>query len=70
MTGTELLARVRTMHPQVVRMVLSGYTGLESLTDAINQGEIFKFLTKPWEEAELLEAIRAAFRHYGETSRE
>ncbi len=64
MTGTELLERVRSMHPQTVRMVLSGYTGLESLTEAINRGEIFKFLTKPWDEMELIDTLRAAFRQY------
>ncbi len=69
MSGTELLARARVMHPKAVRMVLSGYTGLESLTDAINRGEIFRFLTKPWEEVDLLDAIREAFRHYGESLR-
>jgi diguanylate cyclase (GGDEF)-like protein len=68
MTGIELLAQVRSMHPHVVRMILSGYTGLDSLTEAINRGEIFRFLTKPWEERDLLEAIRAAFRHYAENS--
>lgn len=38
-----------------------------SLTDAINRGEIDKFLTKPWEDAELIHAVREAFRHYVET---
>ena len=66
-SGTELLARARTMHPRTVRMVLSGYTGLDSLTAAINRGEIFKFLTKPWDDAELLQTVRDAFRHYSET---
>ena len=66
MSGTELLARVRTMHPQVVRMVLSGHTGLDLLTDAINRGEIYKFIAKPWNDAELIETIRDAFRHFGE----
>jgi response regulator RpfG family c-di-GMP phosphodiesterase len=67
MSGTELLARARTMHPKAVRMVLSGYTGVDSLTDAINRGEIYRFLTKPWDETELLNTVREAFRHYGET---
>lgn len=67
MSGTEFLARVRTMHPKAIRMVLSGYTGLESLTDAINRGEISRFLTKPWNEDELLEAVREAFRRYAES---
>lgn len=65
MSGTELLAKVRTMHPKAVRVILSGYTGLDSLTEAINRGEIYKFITKPCDEAEFLETIRQAFRHYG-----
>jgi len=69
MTGTEFLARARIMHPDAVRVVLSGYTGLDAVTEAINRGEIFKFLTKPWDDAELLEAIREAFRHYGGAAR-
>lgn len=64
MSGSELLARVRTIHPKTVRMVLSGHTGLDSLTEAINQGEIYKYITKPWDDAKLLETIREAFRHY------
>lgn len=67
MSGTEFLARARSMHPRAVRMVLSGYTGLESVTEAINRGEVFKFLTKPWEEKELLDAVREAFRYYTES---
>ena len=64
-SGTELLARARSMHPKTVRMVLSGYTALDSLTEAINRGEIFKFLAKPWDDAELIQTVRDAFRHYG-----
>lgn len=64
MTGTELLAKARTMHPNAIRMVLSGYTGLDSLTDAINEGEIFKFLFKPWDDDELRRTIRDAFRQH------
>ncbi len=64
MSGTELLARARIMHPLAVRLVLSGYTGIDSLTDAINRGEIYKFLTKPWDDVELLGVVREAFRHY------
>ena len=64
MSGTELLARIRTMHPDTVRMVLSGYTAVDSLTEAINRGEIYRFLTKPWQETELIETVRESFRHY------
>jgi len=61
MSGTEFLSRVKQMYPNVVRMVLSGYTDLQSVTDAVNRGSIFKFLTKPWIEEELTEAVREAF---------
>ena len=64
MSGTEFLARVRQMHPSVVRMVLSGYTDLQSVTEAINRGAIFKFLSKPWEDKELSAAIEDAFSEY------
>lgn len=68
MSGTELLARARSMHPKTVRMVLSGYTALDSLTEAINRGEIYKLLTKPWDDAEMIHTVRDAFRHYGEST--
>jgi hypothetical protein len=47
MNGTEFLRRVRDSHTATVRLALSGYTDLESITDAINRGAIYKFLTKP-----------------------
>jgi len=46
-----------------VRIVLSGYTELSSITDAINEGAIYKFLTKPWDDALLRTQIQEAFRH-------
>jgi PAS domain S-box-containing protein len=61
MSGTEFLSRVKQMYPRAVRMVLSGYTDLQSVTDAVNRGSIFKFLTKPWVEEELTAAVRDAF---------
>ena len=64
MSGTEFLARVKQMYPNAVRMVLSGYTDLQSVTDAVNRGAIFKFLTKPWIDEELDEAVRDAFAEF------
>jgi response regulator RpfG family c-di-GMP phosphodiesterase len=63
-TGVEFLRRVKTLYPGSVRMVLSGYTDLESLTDAINQGSIYRFLTKPWDDSLLRAQIAEAFRRY------
>jgi diguanylate cyclase (GGDEF)-like protein/PAS domain S-box-containing protein len=69
MTGIEFLSKVKVMYPDIVRMVLSGYTEVSTMSDAINRGAIYKFLTKPWEEKPLREAIQEAFvRH--ETQRD
>ncbi|MGJ7916998.1 EAL domain-containing protein [Massilia sp. LXY-6] len=64
MSGTEFLSRVKQMYPNAVRMVLSGYTDLQSVTDAVNRGAIFKFLTKPWVDEELTGAVRDAFAKF------
>ncbi|HET6435093.1 MAG TPA: EAL domain-containing protein [Xanthomonadaceae bacterium] len=62
MNGTEFLTRVRDLYPDTIRMVLSGYTDLATITEAINRGAIYRFLTKPWNDDELREHIRDAFR--------
>jgi len=66
MSGTEFLGRVKMLYPATVRMVLSGYTDLATVTDAINRGAIYRFLTKPWNDDELREHIRQAFRTHQE----
>lgn len=63
MTGVEFLRQVKMAYPDTVRMVLSGYTELQSITDAINEGAIYKFLTKPWDDEQLRANIAEAFRH-------
>ena len=65
MTGTELLHVVKNLYPDTMRMVLSGYTELQSVTDAVNEGAIYKFLTKPWDDERLREHIADAFRRKG-----
>lgn len=62
MTGVEFLRRAKALYPDTVRIVLSGYTELQSITDAINEGAIYKFLTKPWEDDLLRANIDEAFR--------
>ena len=63
MTGVEFLRRAKALYPDTVRIVLSGYTELQSITDAINEGAIYKFLTKPWDDAHLVGHIAEAFNH-------
>lgn len=69
MSGTEFLSRARELYPDTIRIVLSGYTDLESISDAINRGAIYKFLTKPWDDDLLRDNIREAFRHYDTAQR-
>ncbi|MHC5349884.1 EAL domain-containing protein [Metapseudomonas furukawaii] len=68
MNGTEFLSRVKDLYPDTVRIVLSGYTDLKSVTDAINQGAIYKFLTKPWDDEQLRTVIAQAFVHHSMVS--
>lgn len=72
MTGSEFLGKVKEKYPDTIRIVLSGYTELNSITDAINRGAIYKFLTKPWEDELLRAHIAEAFSRYelkGENTR-
>lgn len=65
MDGLTLLKIVKEKYPKTVRVVLSGYTQLSQMLVTINQGEIFKFVTKPWNtEHELLPIIRQAIDYY------
>jgi diguanylate cyclase (GGDEF)-like protein/PAS domain S-box-containing protein len=61
MTGVELLRRAKELYPETIRLVLSGYTELQSITDAINEGAIYKFLAKPWDDEQLRTHLREAF---------
>ncbi|OIP08014.1 MAG: hypothetical protein AUK53_10800 [Betaproteobacteria bacterium CG2_30_59_46] len=64
MNGTEFLHRVKQIYPDTVRMVLSGYTDLKSVTDAINEGAVYRFLTKPWDDDLLRANVQEAFQRY------
>lgn len=70
MCGTEFLSEVKSLYPHTVRIVLSGYTDLQSVTDAINRGAIYRFLTKPWEDEALRAHVKEAFRHHERQRRE
>ncbi|WP_298234488.1 EAL domain-containing protein [uncultured Azohydromonas sp.] len=62
LTGVEFLRRAKDLYPNTIRMVLSGYTELQSIIDAINEGAIYKFLTKPWDDGLLRGHVAEAFR--------
>ncbi len=58
MTGLELLNEIRRRSPETVRIILTGFAEMEVIIKAINQGEVFRFFTKPWDRQELLQTIR------------
>ena len=64
MPGTELLRCVRGLYPGIVRIMLSGYTELQTVKDAINEGAVYKCLTKPWDDDLLREHLAESFRRY------
>lgn len=63
-TGVEFFNIVRKAHPDPVRILLTGYTDLDALIDAINKGEIFRYIKKPWDEMELMTAIQNGHELY------
>jgi response regulator RpfG family c-di-GMP phosphodiesterase len=64
MNGAQFLARLRQSVPETVRMLLTGYTDLDAAMDAVNEGNIFRFLTKPCEKNVLTNAINAGLEQY------
>jgi len=64
MSGAEFMGRVKVLHPDTVRIILSGHSDLESVTRAINEGAIYKFLDKPWDDDLLRGHIHESFRNY------
>ena len=65
MDGLELIRIVKDKYPHIIRMILSGYTDTDTLLAAVNLGEIFRFITKPWESNEMLKTtIRQAIKYY------
>jgi putative nucleotidyltransferase with HDIG domain len=60
-SGVDLLQSVRQRHPDVIRILLTGYTEMNVAVEAINRGEIFRLVTKPWNDEELKATLRQAF---------
>ncbi len=63
MTGVEFLSKVYEKWPETIRIVLSGYADTASVVEAINLGQIYKFIPKPWNDEELKTAISTALQH-------
>jgi len=64
MTGVEMLRECQTIAPDAVRLVLTAYTDVDSLMDAVNTGHIYHFVAKPWDSNELLVILRRAVERH------
>ena len=60
MSGTEFLSLTAAQYPDIIRIILTGYTDVEDLVEAINAGKVFKYVTKPWNADELKAVVRQA----------
>ncbi len=69
MSGVELLSRVKQAFPEVVRMLLTGGATLSTALEAINTGEVYRYLTKPWDNVALRATLREAFARLEELRR-
>ena len=64
MSGTEFLAQVKENYPDVIRIVLTGYTEVDSITASINKGHIYKFILKPWNDQNLKLEVKQGLEQY------
>jgi GAF domain-containing protein/response regulator RpfG family c-di-GMP phosphodiesterase len=60
MSGTEFLGLTASQYPDTIRIILTGYTDVGDLVEAINSGKVFKYVTKPWDDEELKGVVRQA----------
>lgn len=64
MTGIEFLERSREISPDSIRMIITGFTDVQALIDAINKGHVYRYITKPWDEQELFITFKRAVESY------
>lgn len=64
MSGTEFLREVKAAYPDIIRIILTGYTDVDSISEAINEGHLYKFFLKPWNDQNLKLEIRQALEQY------
>jgi response regulator RpfG family c-di-GMP phosphodiesterase len=63
-TGVEFLESIIPIYPKPIRLLLTGYTDIQAVIDAINKGQVYHYLTKPWEEDYLRTVIKNAYEIY------
>jgi response regulator RpfG family c-di-GMP phosphodiesterase len=64
MTGIEFFEKIQTIHPDPIRILMTGYTDINAVIDAINRGQVYKYLTKPWNEDDVKIYVEKAYEVY------
>src|SRR5437899_5320546 len=64
MTGIELMRKTVVVRPQMVKILLTGYTDISALIESINSGLVYRYLTKPWNNDDLRITVSRALEHY------
>lgn len=64
MKGTELLQQIKKHHPQTIRIMLTGYADVDAIMGAVNDGAVYKFITKPWNDDDLRLTVSLALEQY------
>lgn len=64
LTGVDFFTRIKDKYPDALKLILTGYTDIEAVIGAINDGQVFRYVTKPWNPNELDSIIREAFEKY------
>lgn len=64
MSGTKFLSKVKEKYPDTIRIVLTGYTEVDTIRDAINDGHIYKFILKPWNDDNIKNEIKKSLEQY------
>ncbi|WP_321491300.1 response regulator [uncultured Desulfobacter sp.] len=64
MEGTEFLEKARSITPDTVRFLITGYADINAVAGAVNRGAVHRFITKPWSNDNLLEMIKSGLQHY------
>ena len=64
MNGAQFLEKAKAIRPEAIRYLLTGYSDMEAVIAAVNKGEIHRYLTKPWNDEDLLLQVRQSLEHY------
>ncbi|QTA80175.1 Two component system response regulator/histidine kinase [Desulfonema limicola] len=64
MTGTEFFNNIKTQYPDAIRLILTAYADIDAVISAINDGNVFRYIAKPWETDEIKNVVENAFEYY------